>query len=69
MRQNIESHDLLKSKTMNKTQEPPEDREFDKSGFYPENGKSFRIWALLAWLAGTVIVLALISAFLNFILL
>tara|TARA_R110000824_G_scaffold318073_1_gene505181 strand:- start:619 stop:783 length:165 start_codon:yes stop_codon:yes gene_type:complete len=54
---------------MSDSQKPTPEREYDRSGFYPENGKSFRIWALLAWLSGTIIVLALVSALLNFILL
>lgn len=48
---------------------PVTEREYDRSGFYTENGKSFRIWALLAWLAGVVVFLAAASAVLNFILL
>jgi hypothetical protein len=46
----------------------PEQREYEQSGFYPKEGKPFRIWALLAWLAGTVVVLAAASAILNFLL-
>jgi hypothetical protein len=45
------------------------EREYDKTGFYTEEGKSFRIWALLAWLTGAVVVLAAVSALLNIILL
>lgn len=45
------------------------EREYDRSGFYTEEGKSFRIWALLAWLTGTVVFLAVVSALLNIILL
>jgi hypothetical protein len=45
------------------------EREYERSGLYPENGKAFRIWALLAWLGGTVVVLALVSAALNYLLL
>ena len=44
-------------------------REYDRSGLYPEEGKAFRIWALLAWLTGVVAFLAAASAALNFILL
>ncbi len=54
---------------MNSTEKPGPEREYDKSRFYPEEGKSFRIWALLAWLTGTVVVLAIVSALLNIILL
>jgi hypothetical protein len=45
------------------------EREYDKSGLYPAKGKAFRIWALLAWLSGVIVVLAGVSALLNFILL
>jgi len=45
------------------------EREYEKSGFYPDNAKPFRIWALLAWLSGTVVLLAIVSALLNLILL
>lgn len=45
------------------------EREYDRSGFYTEESKSFRIWALLAWLTGTVVFLAVVSALLNIILL
>lgn len=50
------------------THSAPE-REYDKSGLYPTQGKAFRIWALLAWLTGVIVVLAAVSALLNFILL
>lgn len=46
---------------------PP--REYDKSGFYPEKGKPFRIWALLGWNLLVIALIALASAALNFILL
>lgn len=58
----------VKPSMHDKQQQAPE-REYDKTGFYPENEKPFRIWALLAWLTGTVVVLALVSALLNLILL
>ena len=50
------------------THSAPE-REYDRTGLYPANGKAFRIWALLGWLVGVVVVLAGVSALLNFILL
>ncbi len=53
---------------MHDKQKQNPEREYDKSGFYPENDKPFRIWALLGWLSGTVVVLALVSALLNLIL-
>jgi len=43
-------------------------REYEKSGFYPKNSKPFRIWALLGTLTGVILILAAISALLNFIL-
>tara|TARA_R100000700_G_C3037506_1_gene63157 strand:- start:87 stop:251 length:165 start_codon:yes stop_codon:yes gene_type:complete len=53
---------------MTGAQKPPPEREYEKSGFYPDNDKPFRIWALLAWLGGTIVFLAAVSALLNFIL-
>ncbi len=50
------------------THSPPE-REYEKSGMYPAEGKAFRLWALLGWLTGVMVALAAISALLNFILL
>lgn len=46
---------------------PP--REYEKSGLYPEQGKRFRLWALLGWLTALIAVLAGVSALLNFLLL
>ncbi|MDT8399384.1 MAG: hypothetical protein RQ899_12280 [Pseudomonadales bacterium] len=43
--------------------------EYEKSGLYPEHGKPFRLWALLGWLTLVIVILAGISALLNFILL
>ena len=45
------------------------EREYEKSGMYPAQGKAFRLWALLGWLSGVIIVLAAVSALLNFVLL
>lgn len=44
-------------------------RKYEQSGFYPSEGKAFRIWALLGWLSLVVILLAAAAAALNFILL
>jgi hypothetical protein len=41
-------------------------REYEKSGLYPENGKPFRIFALLGWLAAVVVLMAAAAATLNF---
>jgi hypothetical protein len=38
------------------------EREYEQSGMYPEKGKAFRIWALLGWLAGIIVFLAVVSA-------
>lgn len=46
----------------------PVPRAYERSGLYPAGGKAFRVWALLAWLAGVVIVLGIVSAILNAIL-
>lgn len=47
----------------------PPKREYERSGCYPENGRPFRIWALLGVLALTILMLAGISALLNYLLL
>lgn len=54
---------------MSDSQEPKRQREYDKTGFYPENGKPFRIWALLGWNLAIIVVIACAAAALNFILL
>jgi len=48
--------------------EKPE-REYEQSGLYPENGKAFRIWALLGWLGVVVAALAGVAALLDIMLL
>ena len=45
------------------------EREYEKSGMYPDNDKPFRILALLGWLAGIVVCLAGAAAILNIVLL
>lgn len=42
-----------------------EEREYEKSGLYPENEKPFRILALLGWLGVIVICLAGAAAILD----
>lgn len=44
-----------------------EQREFERSGCYPENGKPFRLWALLGWLTALIVALAGVAALLNLI--
>ncbi|MDO8907177.1 MAG: hypothetical protein Q7W55_01625 [Pseudohongiella sp.] len=47
-----------------KNQEPG--REYEKSGLYPDNNeKPFRIFALLGWIVGIVVVLAVTAAVLD----
>ena len=41
------------------------EREYDRTGFYPPAGKKFRIWALLAWNVGIIVIFALIAAVIN----
>jgi len=40
-------------------------REYEQSGCYPENGKPFRVWALLGGLMLVIVVLAGVAALLN----
>ena len=43
-------------------------RRYEKSGCYPDQGRPFRLWALLGGLLLVIVVLAAVSALLNFIL-
>lgn len=45
------------------------ERQYEKSGLYPEDSKPFRIYALLGWLLGIVVFIAASSAVLDRILL
>ena len=45
------------------------EREYEQSGMYPENGKPFRMFALLGWLAGIVVFMLVAAAVLDLILL
>ena len=45
------------------------EREYEQSGLYPENGKPFRVFALLGWLAGVVVFMAVAATILDLILL
>ena len=47
---------------------PPPKPKYERSGCYPEHGRPFRVWALLGVLALVVLILAGISALLNFLL-
>lgn len=44
------------------------EREYEKSGCYPKQGRPFRLWALLGGLTLVVGLLALVSVLLNFLL-
>lgn len=46
-----------------------DEREYEKSGLYPENEKQFRILALLGWLGVVVVCLAGAAAILDIVLL
>lgn len=46
-----------------KNQQP--EREYEKSGLYPENEKPFRIIALLGFIVGIVVLLAVAAAVLD----
>lgn len=48
----------------NKSDDKPK-REYDTTGFYPPEGKAFRVWALLAWLVGVIAALAVAAAVIN----
>jgi len=50
------------------TQEAAANRTYDRTGFYPPEGegKKFRIWALLGWNVAIIVLIALISAAINY---
>jgi hypothetical protein len=50
------------------SKQPRVQREYEKSGLNPENGKPFRMWALFGWLTLLIAVLAGVSVILNFML-
>lgn len=47
----------------------PEPRRYEQSGLYPENGKPFRLWALLGALLVVIALLAGVAALINIIVL
>lgn len=56
----------------NKPVQPPassQDREYDRTGFYPAEGKKFRVWALLGWNLLVIVLTAIAAAVLNYLLL
>lgn len=46
-------------------EERPEDREYEKSGLYPNGEKPFRLFALLGFLAGVIVFIAVSAAVLD----
>ncbi len=48
---------------------PTEARKYEESGCYPENGKPYRVWALLGGLMLVIVALAGVAILLNFLLL
>ncbi|MDP1930378.1 MAG: hypothetical protein Q8L60_02860 [Gammaproteobacteria bacterium] len=42
-----------------------EDREYEKSGLYPKDGKPFRLFALLGFLAGVIVFIAVSAVVLD----
>jgi len=46
--------------------DPP--RQYEKSGCYPKEGRAFRVWALFGSLTLVIVLLAGVSALLNFLL-
>jgi hypothetical protein len=62
----------MSSADENKSAAPPTDtqgREYDSTGFYPAEGKKFRIWALLGWNLLIIVLTAVAAAVLNNVLL
>jgi hypothetical protein len=51
-----------------KNEDKSPEREYEASGLYPEEGKPFRLVALMAGLTGVVVFLAAAAAILNFVL-
>ncbi|HTQ98661.1 MAG TPA: hypothetical protein VMH83_01665 [Candidatus Acidoferrum sp.] len=47
----------------------PPDRQYDRTGFYPAEGKQFRVWAILAWNIGIIVAMAIAAAIINYIVL
>ncbi|MDX1491497.1 MAG: hypothetical protein R3332_09425 [Pseudohongiellaceae bacterium] len=48
-----------------KTDEEQAEREYEKSGLYPETGKAFHLWGLLGVLAGVIVFIALSAVVLD----
>jgi hypothetical protein len=59
----MQQEKLMNQENLKPTESP--EREYEKSGLYPEDGKPFRILALLGWLAAIVVLLAVAAAVLD----
>jgi hypothetical protein len=59
----MQQENLMSQENLKSTESP--EREYEKSGLYPEEGKPFRILALLGWLAAIVVLLAVAAAVLD----
>lgn len=62
----------IESKTSDTAASSPTDqpeREYEKTGLYPEGEKPFRLYALLGWLFGIIVFIAASAAVLDRILL
>ncbi|MEK7259622.1 MAG: hypothetical protein AAB211_07460 [Pseudomonadota bacterium] len=61
----------IENKTSDTSAAPAElpERQYEKTGLYPEGGKPFRLYALLGWLLGIIVFIAASAAALDRILL
>jgi hypothetical protein len=59
----MQQENFMSQENLKSTESP--EREYEKSGLYPKEGKSFRILALLGWLAVIVVLLAVAAAVLD----
>jgi hypothetical protein len=59
----MQQENFMSQENLKSTESP--EREYEKSGLYPKDGKPFRIFALLGWLAAIVVLLAVAAAVLD----
>jgi len=59
----MQQENFMSQENLKSTESP--ELEYEKSGLYPEEGKPFRIFALLGWLAAIVVLLAVAAAVLD----
>ena len=55
----------MSDEKQNPPSEKPLSREYDRTGFYPAEGKPFRVWAILGWNIAVIVVVAVIAAIIN----